>query len=1017
MAPRYLLISTLLFVGLFAGLSEKLKVTPTKDSKIQQNWQSLTIAPPPVCTGQLSDNIYTDGTFGSGPDIINPTDPGFSFDYNYQILDQTPPVGNYTLVNNTSNWLPLGGTPILPTGDISTDPEGYMFAVNTSADTSTIVWESNVPVCELTTYEITISFLNLLDPVGPIQALPSVDVGITPFIYLSTGGIPQDGDWHTYSFQIFTPPGIFNLPLFIKNTSLDATGSLLAIDDISIQACGPTLTFLSDTTVCANDTLDISFTYEGTQFGLTPVFQWQQSVDTGMIWTDIPGATDTIFTVQTPIDGHQYRLNIASSATNIGDPACQISSEAITLEVYPIYEVNLVQNICAGDSIQIGSSVYDMSGTYTDTLASINGCDSVVNLNLTILPQIDTTIIDTICEGQLYFVGTTPYFATGVYMDTLPAVNACDSIITLDLTVLPNSDTLITTTICFGDSVVVGDSVYVDEGVYITVIDALNGCDSTVLLELDVYPKISVNIDTFICEGEFFFVGGSGYFQPGNYMDTLVSLVNGCDSVVNLDLEVLDTAFTTINATICAGQIYPVGSSQYFETGQYLDVLSTFQGCDSSVLLNLIVLDTSYTELEFTLCEGETVSVANSIYSSTGIYFDTLNAANGCDSVIRTDLIVNDTFLLTVDQVLCVGDTYNGMEFENDTTVIEFLQSVNNCDSTVFVNLLISELEEILIKGDTLICEDDTTSLFVAADNPIFNYEWSNQEMERIILVDEPGVYTVTVTDPLGCQLTSSQEVEQIIIDAALSSVPPTCFGFKDGSISVDTFYGGSAPYEFKINDRLPQDDPVFTAINSGLFTIEVFDDNGCMWTGLIEVDEPEAFIVELGPDINISLNDTVTLFPEFNHPVAEVTWIPDLGLTCSDCPNPIASPFETTEYQIQAIDIDGCRADDRFTIKIGKVRNVFIPNAFSPNFDGINDYFMIFGGEDVVQVNRMMIFDRWGNLMFENINMTPGDELAGWDGRFQGKNMPAGVYVFWAELLFIDDDTRIYEGGIHLMR
>ena len=88
----------------------------------------------------------------------NLTDPVFSFDYNYQILDQTPPVGNYTLVNNTSNWLPLDGTPILQTGDISTDPEGYMFAVNTSADTSTIVWESNVPVCELTTYEITISF-------------------------------------------------------------------------------------------------------------------------------------------------------------------------------------------------------------------------------------------------------------------------------------------------------------------------------------------------------------------------------------------------------------------------------------------------------------------------------------------------------------------------------------------------------------------------------------------------------------------------------------------------------------------------------------------------------------------------------------------------------------------------------------------------------------------------------------------------------------------------------------------
>ncbi|MCB0644790.1 MAG: gliding motility-associated C-terminal domain-containing protein, partial [Phaeodactylibacter sp.] len=706
-----------------------------------------------------------------------------------------------------------------------------------------------------------------------------------------------------------------------------------------------------------------------------PYFQWQHSTDNGMNWMDIPGANDTIYTVQAPVNGDQYRLNIASSVANIGNSICRVSSEVITLEVSPVLTTDLEEMLCAGDSIQVGTSIYHLSGLYSDTLVSIAGCDSIVNLELSILPPNDTLIVDTICQGQVYLIGTTPYFSTGVFMDTLPAFNSCDSLITLDLTVLPNSDTLITTTICFGDSVVVGTMVYTDPGTYLDVIPAVNGCDSTVLLELDVYPKISIDIDTFICEGEYFFVAGNSYFEEGNYMDTLVSGLTGCDSIINLHLEVYDTAYTPLYVTICAGEIFPVGNSEYFETGQYIESLQTYLGCDSTVELNLNVLDTAFTNLEVAICEGETLAVGSSIYFNTGIYFDTLNAANGCDSVIRTDLTVNDTFSITVDEILCLGETFNGMSFENDTTVVLFLQSIHNCDSTVFVNLHISELEEVQINGDTLICEADTTYLYVASNNPTFSYAWSSGELQRIILVDEPGLYTVTVTDLMGCELTSSHFVEQVLIDAQFSSVSPTCFGFKDGSISVDTAWGGDAPYLYAINDRPPQEDPVFTSVNAGLFDITIIDDNGCSWMGIAEVFEPEAFIVELGPDINISLNDTVTLYPQFNHPVAEVSWVPAVGLTCENCPNPIASPFETTEYQIQAVDIDGCKADDRFIIKIGKIRNVYIPNAFTPNFDGTNDYFTLFGGEDVVQINRMLIFDRWGNLLFENQNMLPGDE------------------------------------------
>ena len=88
-------------------------------------------------------------------------------------------------------------------------------------------------------------------------------------------------------------------------------------------------------------------------------------------------------------------------------------------------------------------------------------------------------------------------------------------------------------------------------------------------------------------------------------------------------------------------------------------------------------------------------------------------------------------------------------------------------------------------------------------------------------------------------------------------------------------------------------------------------------------------------------------------------------------------------------------------------------PNAFSPNGDGANDYFTVYGGIDVEEVVNFQIFNRWGGLVFSNKNFQPNDDLIGWDGFFKGKNVNTGVYVYTADILFKDGITERFSGNI----
>jgi gliding motility-associated-like protein len=139
---------------------------------------------------------------------------------------------------------------------------------------------------------------------------------------------------------------------------------------------------------------------------------------------------------------------------------------------------------------------------------------------------------------------------------------------------------------------------------------------------------------------------------------------------------------------------------------------------------------------------------------------------------------------------------------------------------------------------------------------------------------------------------------------------------------------------------------------------------------------------------------------------------------SCQNCSMLELIPLNSTEYQVNVIDtITGCSDTDIVWVYISKDRKVFIPNAFSPDGNGLNDYLTIFADDASVRsITSFKVFNRWGNLVFEKEGLLPNIETEGWNGYLNNKKMQSGVYIYIAEIEFIDGETETFKGDVTLM-
>ncbi|MEL6924053.1 MAG: gliding motility-associated C-terminal domain-containing protein, partial [Bacteroidota bacterium] len=146
--------------------------------------------------------------------------------------------------------------------------------------------------------------------------------------------------------------------------------------------------------------------------------------------------------------------------------------------------------------------------------------------------------------------------------------------------------------------------------------------------------------------------------------------------------------------------------------------------------------------------------------------------------------------------------------------------------------------------------------------------------------------------------------------------------------------------------------------------------------------------------------------------------WTPtDQFFQCvgTECQMAKITPLSNVTYVLTVIDSDGCTNSDEITIDVDKRRNIFIPNAFAP--EGVNQEFRPYAGAGVLRINSMNIFDRWGKLLYNVEDIAPNDQTTAWDGRYNGKHVNTGVYVYLIEVTFLDGITLLYRGDVTVIR
>jgi len=492
-------------------------------------------------------------------------------------------------------------------------------------------------------------------------------------------------------------------------------------------------------------------------------------------------------------DGEIYTVGSSSYTTAgtyldtlMGPTGCQ-SIVQTNLEVLPSPVTMLTEAICEGDTLVFAGQSLSMSGQYTDTLQAVNDCDSIVLLDLTAWPLQSTSITENICPGDSIDLGGMPFALPGDYTLTFTDTNGCDSTVNLTLNWLDEPSDTIVATICDGDSYLLGGSSYEQEGEYEEVFTAANGCDSTVTLILEVLPLDTTILNEQICEGESYPFAGSNYMDGGTYEAIFTSVETGCDSLVILNLIVLAPTITTLDTSICAGDTLFIGGMAFGQTGSYTVPLTNQFGCDSIVQASLTVNPAIVVAIDTAICAGESYEVGNSIYTESGQYTDTLLSIDGCDSIVLTGLIVLSVEVTEIDTTLCFGETFEIGPYTFTDTVNNFLQftGANGCDS--LVNLQLSYYDEIQLESVDIQNDlfgglpDGSIAIEVAGGTPPYTYFWSNGRFGSFIDLLSPGRYFVLVTDANGCQTGFSFDV-YFTIDV----FPITMFtGPDDNSLKV----------------------------------------------------------------------------------------------------------------------------------------------------------------------------------------------------------------------------------------
>lgn len=750
------------------------------------------------------------------------------------------------------------------------------------------------------------------------------------------------------------------------------------IKEVNILVGGVQSTYL---TQCANDGDVVVFNGASiTSSGLYTANLTTPSGCDSVVRLYVVFKKDRMQTV-TGCDSVRVNTNTYYSSTVVRDTlrsiisGCDSLITETTVIVHAAKTTQATACVSSGSSYNFFGQMLTAGGTYSHTLTTTAGCDSVIKLYLVITQAQSTTLSS--CDSVIY--QGIIYHASMVVRDTVSSiVTSCDSLIrTVNIVIGAAMQTTANICLAAGQTYNFNGQLLNTTGHYTTTYTT-SRCDSIVNLYLLVsYPQTQ----TIQGCGSVSF-NGNIYTVSVIISDTVKSLLSNCDSVyrtTNILISQPPTSFKT--ACIKEGNVYNFNGQSLTTTGSYSTTYMLAGGCDSTVLLyllvskeqvqpisgcdsvvfngntyqssvslrdtirgtitacdsiyrivNIVILPRPVANISVCIAQGSTYNFNGQVLSVGGNYSTVYSRTGQCDSTVNLYLLVSSNTM----QQLSGCDTvyYNGKQYTSSTTISDTLRSaVTGCDSIINIVILQVNKKPLLqTSGDITICKGQSTQLWAASLASLTWLGYGNTDSIYVTPVFTT-TYTAVALDTTGCSSSSNVTVTVQDFQLNLTASPPSILSGQP------VFLQTSSSTRYKITAWQPA--AVFA--NATSKTQRIFADS-----------------------------------------TLHITAIGESSGGCKD-----------TAYAI---------------VSVTPLDDVYVPSGFTPNGDGRNEEVKVMG-TGIKEID-FKIFNRWGGLVFFTT-----DKLKGWNGKCNGNLQPAGTYVFVLKVQKLNGVTVEKKGTITLLR
>lgn len=707
------------------------------------------------------------------------------------------------------------------------------------------------------------------------------------------------------------------------------------------------------------------------------------------------------------------------------------SRTALTITINPLPTLTVGAVTCAPNNLTYSVSFTAVGGTVTTSAGTlsgnmISGIPVVTNpVNITVTSTVNTTCAIVVpvdapscaCPPVAAPTGNNIQVCQGV---SLPALTA---------TIAPGLQVNWYSSPTGGIALLTNNTSFtpVSAGTYYAEsFDPTTGCVSTTRTALSITtiaaPVASVAGTNEICVGEMATLtatpAGNTYKWSNNATNQAITVSPLITSTYSVIVTNTDLCADTAQFTVTVHLPYVVVINQFScdpaAVGTVNLMLTTIHGCDSLVTI-MTIQDLS------PVCAPDVIVTNGSV--------DCSGDADGSISFTITDGFPPYMYSWAGNGFNGTGQlTTNATELIEDLTIGTYTITVTGANG-------VSTQVQGTVTGPPALSVDIVpvlknngfgVSCYAATDGALnvtttggttpYQFLWSNGQTSNNITGLGASTFTVTVMDSKGCTAIASGQVTQPpAVLFGWNTTDPGCGAEYQVAVVAPT--GGSQPYQYFLDGAL-QTSSVLN-IPAGTHVIGIEDEEGCTVDTTVTITLPPPVIITLPSDTTILFGQELNLSAQTNLNVwNQLVWTPTPDTSRAGTLQQIWTPLSSQAIRVTITDTLGCQATDVIRILVNKDIDIYVPNTFTPGVAGdINSFWRAFGGVSIDLVQKVHVFDRWGNEVYLWDQPAPLNAWTGWDGKVDGKSCNPGVYVYYIQLLLKDGQQILLKGDVTLLR